>query len=220
MNGRALPPVTGALGPVVVPVGELLQPGRNRLQVHLEAPAEDTDFLATAGRFSDLQVTPPLHLLLRPEEHLEQAWLPMKGKLVTPMARVHAPPKGAAVRFYALLDGKILQELGEAPVEEGLAVAPAARWGGPLWNPEEGKEDALFHLVAELVAADGELLDQGAWRTASRSPLPGSPTPTNWASPSPSSPAVMASSGLRGRAPSASSSSEATRACWWSRTGA
>ncbi len=169
LNGRDLPPATGGLAPVEIPVGDALKAGENTLSLRISAPGPDTPALAHGGGLAssgwrrelpDLQVAPRIDL--RPAAAVTGVALPLDSGRVTPTARVVDAPPGARVRFSASLDGDVKADLGEAPVVDGVATAPARPWSLPAWTPGA---PALVLVRAELVDAGGAALDTHIVRT-------------------------------------------------------
>jgi hypothetical protein len=170
VNGAALPPATGGLAPVELPVGPHLRAGENTLSLVLSPPAPGTPPLLTGGGLTsgarwkpnqpDLQVAPRLEL--RPAAHVATVALPLDGGRVTPTATVAGAPDGSRVRFSVSLDGEQVAQLGDGPVVDGRATAPEAGWDLDDWRPGR---PALYLAQAELLGPDGAVLDRMARRT-------------------------------------------------------
>jgi len=170
VNGSALPPATGGLAPVALPVGPHLRAGANTLVLELSPPTPGTPPLLTGGGLAsgarwkpdraDLQVAPRLEL--RPEAHVQTVALPLDNGRVTPTARVAGAPAGSRVRFSVSLDGEQIADLGEGSVAEGRAAAPMTAWSLDPWRPGD---PALYLVQAELLGPDGVLLDRMSRRT-------------------------------------------------------
>lgn len=173
LNGQDMGTVHGAVGPVQVPLGDALVPGRNTLSLTLRAPRRGTTGIATGAWYNarahhdqspDLLVAP--RLLLRPAAHVSRAALPLAAGKVTPTATVTGAPEGATVRFLTTLDGDIIQDLGKATVGEGgVATGTPAPWSGPIWSSED---PALLQFTAVLEDAEGQVLDELSQRTGLR----------------------------------------------------
>jgi len=166
VNGTATPEVVGGNAPAEVVVGPHLRAGQNTLTIDIAAIAGDSKALVgqpdVQWRLGALPT-----LVIRPATHIEWVSLPLVGDDVRPIAGVEAAPEGATVRFFAALDGEILQALGQAPVVNGVARGELSDWDGPRWG--RGEASDLFHLVAVLEDSAGSTLDSAAWRTGARS---------------------------------------------------
>lgn len=170
VNGTALPPATGGLAPVELPVGPHLRAGANTLMLELSPPPPGTPPLLTGGGLAsgarwkadraDVQVAPRLEL--RPEAHVQTVALPLADGRVTPVARVARAPAGSRVRFSVSLDGEQVADLGEGSVLDGRATAPETAWGLDAWRPGN---PALYLVQAELLGPDGVVLDRFSRRS-------------------------------------------------------
>ena len=179
LNGTPLPPATGGLVPLWIPLDGGLRAGQNTLQLTLAAPAPGTSTLETGGSLSSRDrsgaaraqlLRPPLLLLHPPGAHLSALALhaAADGRLGA-QAEVEDAPPGATVRFQAVLDGAVLATLGEAPVEDGRAhLPPEADWPERRRWAAPDAEAPLFWLRAELRDAQGAVLDQQAERVGAR----------------------------------------------------
>lgn len=168
-NGQRLGPVNGGLAPVELPVGAALRAGENQLSLTVSPPGPEVPALLHGGGLAssgwqrnqpDLQVPPRLEL--RPTSAVTHVALPLEGGQVMPTARVTGAPDGARVRFSVSVDGTKKADLGEAPVQGGVATAPAIDWSLPTWAPGDPE---LVLARAELVDASGAPLDALAVRT-------------------------------------------------------
>lgn len=170
INGVSLPASTGGLAPLRLDVGPHLRAGENTFVLVLSPPAPGTPPLQTGGGLAsgggwradraDLQVAPRLEL--RPAAHVRSVSLPLDAGQVRATARVDGAPAGARVRFTVALDGEQVADLGEGPVIDGVATAPATAWPLDDWRPGR---PALYLARAALVGAGGETLDAMAQRT-------------------------------------------------------
>ena len=171
INGQPLPPVTVGDVPATVGIGAHLRPGENTLQITVTGAGDTPLAVAHDGLSRRLSaakgpwlIEPPV-LQLRPEAFIERTWLVTEGAQVIPHADVIDAPDGAQVRFFAALDGTILQELGTATVRGGSAVGAATDWSGPRWSLAD---PGLFMLGAELRDASDAPLDVASVRTGVR----------------------------------------------------
>lgn len=171
INGQRLPPVTVGDVPAAVAIGAHLRPGENELQIALAGAGDTPLAVAHDGLSRRLSaakgpwlIEPPL-LQLRPEAFIERTWLVTEGTQVIPHAAVVDAPDGSQVRFFAALDGAVLQELGAATVRGGAAVGSVTDWTGPRWSLSD---PGLVMLNAELLDGDGAALDAATVRTGVR----------------------------------------------------
>lgn len=170
INGQMLATQTGGLAPVTIPVGGHLKEGTNTISLSLQPPPAGTLPLLTGGGLesggqwraqqADLAVAPRLEL--RPVERIESVAFPLRDGKVSPTARTSGVGEGAQVRFSVARDGDRLASLGSAPVRDGLATAASTSWPLEPWLPGA---PALYIAQAELVAADGRVLDRFTHRT-------------------------------------------------------
>ena len=99
INGKPTDHFTGGLTPIQVPIGELLQHGKNTIQLQIEGP-KDISSRNTGGRLhanhkdhNQPQLLSPPILLLRPEHHIEHLWLETKQGKITPPCQNKRSPK-------------------------------------------------------------------------------------------------------------------------------
>ena len=175
VNGTAAS-ATGGIAPTWVDLGGALVDGENTLSLQVSPPAPNTSTLETGGSLSSAARSPrgaqllaaPI-LLLQPAQHVSYATLGATGSGLHPRAVTEDAPEGATVHFKAVLDGKVLADLGTAPVVAGTAQATEAPFPTDAWGIGAG---SLFWLVAELRGADGAVLDRWAGRTGARQAQP------------------------------------------------
>lgn len=167
---------TGGIVPTWVDLGGALKAGQNTLALRIVPPVANASTLMTGGsmtsaarapRGAQLQSAPTL--ILQPAQHVSYAEVGATPEALHPRAVLDGVPDGATVRFRAVLDGRVLAELGQATVAGGIAQAPAVPWRGDTWGIGEG---ALFWLSAELRSADGTVLDRWDGRTGARAAQP------------------------------------------------
>ncbi|GEM_PF-2428820 len=167
VNGTALPAQTGGLAPIEVPVGPYLKAGANQLVVRISGPRGVSPLLSGQDSARARLGEPPV-LSLRPAAYVDDAWVTLDDGAATASARVDSAPAGSVVHFSAMLDGRVLQTLGQAKVVDGQATAAAAPWKGPVWSLGLAQGPALFQLQATLAGPDGALLDRHTTRTGLR----------------------------------------------------
>ncbi|MFT5681686.1 MAG: hypothetical protein ACI8RZ_002592 [Myxococcota bacterium] len=170
VNGTTLPTTNGGLTEARIPVGPHLRPGENTLTLSISAPT-NVDSILTGGSLSSVRrdqgaalLQAPPRLLLRPEAHVDDAWLEVRDGLLISHAEVVGAPPGAIVRFSATLDGNVLADLGTAAVSQGRADAPGLPRDLPAWAMGSA---ALLHLHATLLDGDTRL-DEAIVRTGVR----------------------------------------------------
>jgi hypothetical protein len=168
INGTDLPPATGGMAPIHVPVGQFLQAGANTIRIVVSGPKGISPLLSGQTNRRARLGEPP-ELVLKPTGHIDHAWVKLVGDLATAQAIVGNAPPGSRIHFAAVLDGQTLQDLGQAEVIDGGAHANPAKWQGPLWHLSLSNGPALFNLVVTLISKDGDLLDRTAIRTGLRS---------------------------------------------------
>lgn len=174
VNGNMLS-ATGGIAPVWLSVGPHLQEGQNELSFRLTAPEQATSTLLTGGSLTSsaraptgAQISAAPTLIFQPEQHVSYAELQTAAEGVRPMAHTVDVPNGATVTFQAVLDGKILQRLGTATVQDGVALGELVDWGSASWALGDS---ALFWLTASL-EIDGQQIDHWAGRVGSRAVFP------------------------------------------------
>ncbi len=167
VNGTELPPQTGGLAPIDVPVGPHLRPGTNTLQITITGPAGVSPLLSGQDSRRARLGEPP-ELLLQPTAHVAAHWTRLDGDTAYATAHISGAPAGSTVHFQAWVDGQVLQSLGQAPVRDGVATTSGTRWSQPTWGIGLPADPALFHLVATLAGPDGQLLDRASVRTGLR----------------------------------------------------
>ncbi len=166
VNGRELPEAIGGPGPVEVPVGTLLRPGRNKVVVHVSGRGEAHPLLSgTVGVAATLEGAPALQI--RPRQHVRRAVATLEDSGLVLRAWTHAAPVGAQVHFDAWLDGEQLQDWGPTPVQDDRALLEAAAWNRVPWDMKQAPGQ-LFHLRTRLLDRRGKLLDQFTQRTGVR----------------------------------------------------
>lgn len=151
LNDQDLGEVSGGSFPAVVELPDILRPGPQNLRIMVTAAAAKSGLLQGARR--DHNPHRPsigeVVLHLAPESHIEWMAFPSRDQRVVPRAAVHQAPEGASVEFAVYLDGRLVQDLGSAPVIRGIAQAEPLDWEGNWWSPKTGAE-ALYQFSATL----------------------------------------------------------------------
>lgn len=165
LNGVVVATVAPGPGPTEIDLSGKVPPGAHAVDISLRrVGAPPPMILGGDRRTTPMLVDPPV-LLLRPAAHVTRFAVPLAGGMATPIAAVAGAPDGATVHFVATQDGKVVADLGAAPVIGGTASAPAVAWALPQWQM---KAPALYNLFALLEAADGTLLDAYGTRMGPR----------------------------------------------------
>lgn len=162
LNGDTLPTVEGGPGWTRVPI----QPveGPNTLSVTIHAPTETNPVpVARGSRSLDVRVARNPWLDLAPEGGITD----FSASLTDGTLSAHVEASGAQVRVLATRDGKVVQDLGRAPLQNGVADLRAT-WKGPTWDPWDSASPGLVHLWALAEDASGAVLDAVGERTGFR----------------------------------------------------
>jgi len=161
--------VDGGSFPGEIEVGDFLRPGSHRLGLRVRSPGKKSGLLLGARKEVDYNKASlgKIELLLAPAIHIDWLALPFTNGKVRPKAFAPKAPEGASVRFEAGLDGQTIQQLGEAKVLDGLAVADEIDWEGALWSPDSGSS-ALYQFSATLLDAEGKTIDHYVARNGLR----------------------------------------------------
>jgi len=167
LNGTALDPVFGGIGPLELPVGPLLRAGDNHLVVTVPSPAEENRALTALGERSFRLRRPPV-LRLQPELALDTPMVSFTEDGAQASVATPAATPGTRVQLRAMLDGRQLADFGTADVEGGLVLTAPRRWPGKRWSPVGPGQRELFWLVATLSGPDGEVLEVASVRTGLR----------------------------------------------------
>ena len=170
INDQVLPTFYGGNQDVEVQVGSYLNPGENYFSLTFEAP-QNTSSRVTGGTPSSITREKPSAdlffaptLILRPKNHITGMAIPMQDGKITPIVW-SSGEEASQVTLYVELDGKILEELGTCPINNGISTCPAQKWTLAAWNIGEPN---LYALHGVLKNKEGEILDQMVERVGVR----------------------------------------------------
>lgn len=172
VDGHPAVKATGGQGSVWLDLGPL-PPGPHKLSLAVSPPPSGLSDFALGGglgpresrRVATLTQPPRLHLhppvwvsgaTLRLQRGQASGWASIDGLDTDGTATAH---------FSVVRDGKVVADLGEAPVVGGVATTPPRPYTGPTW---EWGAPELVHLVVDLLDADGTPLDRHTVRTGAR----------------------------------------------------
>lgn len=160
VNGTALPPITGGIGPVRLPVGEHLRAGENVIDVVVTSDDTVPSVLRGTDRPQARLGSPP-RLAFGPEDGLSG----VVGYLDTDGVHAAASaPAGARITAEIARDGERLRALGAAPLTGGRAETAGVPWDGARWPAP----DSLVFVWVTLEDAAGNVLDKRAVRAGFR----------------------------------------------------
>ena len=170
INGHQLGPVTGGVFPAAIDIGEYLRAGENTIEMRFNAPSDEAS-IVTGGERGEPRVVGGdwrAYLEFSPAFGFESLAFPMIDGELTPRAVLREGMSEGIVRFFAALDGELIQELGSVVVSENLEVvgAPIA-WTGEVWGFDTGG-NALYEFGAELISSGGVVVDRSLFRAGVR----------------------------------------------------
>ncbi len=169
INGQSVEQVTGGVYPASIDVGQYLRVGENTIEMRFMAPVGVSP-IVTGGRFEPRVVGGKWvgSLNLSPSNGLESLEFPMHNGEITPRVTLREGTSTGVVRFFAALDGEIIQELGRVDIgEQRQVVGDSVEWSGESWGFETGG-NALYEFGAELLGPDGTVIDRSMFRTGVR----------------------------------------------------
>lgn len=170
INGEALAPVTGGVFPASMSVGEYLRAGENTIEMRFSAPSGESA-VVTGGERGEPRVVGGgwrASLEFSPHDGFHSLAFPMVDGEIIPQAMLRQGRTSGTVRFYATLDGVVVQELGSVDVgEDREIVGDGVVWAGDVWGFATGG-NALYELGAELVGPNGSVVDRHLYRSGVR----------------------------------------------------
>jgi hypothetical protein len=169
INGQLLAPVTGGVYPASIDVGRYLRVGNNTIEMRFRAPVGVSP-IVTGGKFEPRFVGGKWvgSLNMSPSNGIESLEFPMHNGEITPRVTLRDGISSGVVRFFAALDGEIIQELGRVDIgEQRQVVGESVEWSGESWGFETGG-NALYEFGAEFLGPDGTVIDRSMFRTGVR----------------------------------------------------
>ena len=170
INGKAVPTFYGGNQEAEIPVGDYLTHGENHISLTLKAPFNISSKV-TGGTPSSIikekntaDLFFPPRLILRAQNHISGIAIPLKEGSIHPVVWTEGE-ESAQVALQVELDGKILQDLGTCPINQGVSNCSPQEWKLDKWDIGDPH---LYQIRGILKDKQGNILDQMVEKTGAR----------------------------------------------------